>query len=306
MAQLVRQPSFEKKKHTRTMARDGACRACKCTCVSCGSTYRTTYRGKHPRCRGCAASAGGTGTTQAQAPAPPSAALLCAFVAALHDYEPGLVAMVAAVIDAQTTCRFTHLRAGGRFVGVSQGGRRVTHARARSGKDEYAIATPALGNCGGCVGVVVHEGGRHGTTIGVIGTTEPGGNKGGSSCLQDSFDHGTAHGWDGGGYGGMVYLAGQWSQYHGGWPADGWKAGDTAALMLDTAAGTLTLKHRRLGRAFTIGLPGGTRREPSVLCRPNLGPVRLSPLICACASWGVRVDGQTKSRKMPTRKASPL
>ena len=54
-----------------------------------------------------------------------------------------------------------------------------------------------------------------------------------------------------------VYLAGQRNSYHGGWPGYGWRTGDTAALALDTATNTLTLKHRRLARAFTISLAGG-------------------------------------------------
>ena len=39
-----------------------------------------------------------------------------------------------------------------------------------------------------------------------------------------------------------------WAQYE----SDAWWKGDVAALQLDVAAGTLTMKHRRHGRAFVI------------------------------------------------------
>ena len=177
-------------------------------------------------------------------PTQPSSAALHAFIAVLRDWEPGLVAIIAAVFKAQTAHRFTHLWDGGAGIAVSEDGRRVTNTR--GGKHDWAIWTPALRN-GGCVRVTMHEGGF--TTIGIIGTTDPGVVEHGHS-----FSHATAHGW--GGYGG-VYLAGQLNWGHGGWPDDSWKTGDTAALTLDTATNTLTLKHRRLARAFTISLPGG-------------------------------------------------
>ena len=100
-----------------------------------------------------------------------------------------------------------------------------------------------------CVHPTVHTGGRTGLTIGVIGTADPG------DVHNDiSYYHATAHGWRG--YGGGVYLAGQWNDGHGVWAYGGWQAGDTAALTLDTATNTLTFKQRRLARAFTISLAG--------------------------------------------------
>ena len=180
----------------------------------------------------------------------PPAALLHALIAALHDWEPGLVKIIAAVLEAQTVVRFTHLKDGGRFINVSEDGLRVTHTRGPRGAngDDWAIATPALGD-GGCVGVTVHKARYGHLVIGVIGTTAPG-----DVRYGNSFNHATAHGWMGNGW---VYLAGQDSPGHGGVTQEWWRTGDEAALMLDTNAGTLTLKHRRLGRAFTLSLTGG-------------------------------------------------
>ena len=174
----------------------------------------------------------------------PSAVLLHLFVEMVGRYEPGLVKEIMAILEAQSFA-FAHLSAR---IGVSEDGRRcyrrVTHTR--DDEWDWAIATPALHN-GGCVRVTVHKCGFGDITIGVIGTPD----------VRDgySFYHATAHGWDG--YGGYVYLAGQRTDGHGGWPRLGWEPGDTAALTLDTATNILTLKHRRLRRAFTVSLPGG-------------------------------------------------
>ena len=105
------------------------------------------------------------------------------------------------------------------------------------------------------MGVTMRKGCSYygGGFIGVIGTTDPGDVD--IAKFRDG-GHATAHGWEGGRWegGGNVWLAGKRS---GGWPSGGWKRGETVALMLDTAGTTLTLKHRRLSRAFAIDLPGG-------------------------------------------------
>ena len=177
---------------------------------------------------------------------PPSAAALHAFVAVLRNWEPGLVAITAAVRKAQAVFSFTQLRDGGVRLAVSEDTRDVAHAFA--GDNDWAIGTPALHN-GGCVRVTVHQG--RCLAISVIGTADPGDVENGFSVYHD-----TAHGWHGEDVGGGVYLAGQLNYDNDGWPSDGWKTGDTAALMLDTATNILTLKHRRLARAFTIRLFG--------------------------------------------------
>ena len=220
----------------------------------------------HRKCKACIRSnshramADVDGTAVRTTRAQPSTALLHAFVTALRDWEPGLVAIIEAVLAAQTGIRFTRLRDGGRYINVSEGGRRVTHTCGGIvcvgqwplyPKNDWSIATPALSD-GGCVGVTVHRVESRGVNrviIGVIGTTNPD---------YHSFRHTTAHGWGGTSRGhanGAVYVAGQ-EKYARGWPSIGWQTGDEAALMLDKAAGMLTLKHRRLDRAFTISLAG--------------------------------------------------
>ena len=184
-----------------------------------------------------------------RAPPPaPSAVLLSAFIAVLREWEPGLVAIIAAVLEAQLTFSFsfTHLKDVCMGPGVTKSGRRLTCTR--YGYYDWAIATPPLRRSSG-VRVTVHRGGG-GVAVGVIGTTEPGVVKHGN-C----FHHATAHAWYGHGH---VHLAGQRSRRPGdtgGWPSGGWKTGDVAALMLDPGARTLTLKHRRLGKVFVIVLP---------------------------------------------------
>jgi len=62
----------------------------------------------------------------------------------------------------------------------------------------------------------------------------------------------TFFGW-GGNYGG-VYVAGAYKGGLGGWTT--WRSGDRADLELDCGAGTLTMRHQRLGKTFTLtGLP---------------------------------------------------
>jgi len=195
----------------------------------------------------------------------PPSALLSAFVAALRHWEPGLVEIVEAVLHAQapdrlthlrpTTLTLDHLRAGGTGTGfgVAEDGRLMTCTRDCGSRHSGSVVlAPALRD-GTCVGITLRRreyqqghcvwktngAGYHaGLTIGVIGATA----------------RGATHGWCDAG---DAYLAGQRISHHQGWSCSGWQDGDTAALMLDTAAGTLTLKHRRLGRAFVIDLGGG-------------------------------------------------
>ena len=156
------------------------------------------------------------------------------------------MAIIAAVLKAQTAVRFTHLSDGGEYLRVSEGGRRVTPTG--GGMDNWAIGTPAL-CAGGCVRVTVPGQSDYAlgskVSIGVIGTTDP---------IGYSFRHATATGWQG--RDGYAYYAGKKLYSYDGWPPSGWRDGDTAALMIDTAADTLTLilKHRRERRAFTIEL----------------------------------------------------
>ena len=172
------------------------------------------------------------------------------FLRWLDEYEPGILAcQVDPIVEALTRFAFTHLKDGGVGIDVSEGGRRVTHTR--DGGGDWAIGTPAL-RVGRCVRITVCEAMCDGgITIGVIGTTDPS-----DGMAGNGFYHDTADGWDGRG---DVCLAGQSNLFHGGWPSGGWKTGDTAALALDTATNTLTLKHRRLAQAFTISLSGVTK-----------------------------------------------
>ena len=174
----------------------------------------------------------------------PSAAELWFLVRLLDYVEPGLMAIARDILEAQTRPgAFTRRRNGGEHLRLdaTARGMRVTHTR--TGCD-WAIMTPGVRGGVRCWHVTVHTG--RDIIVGIIGTADPGG-------ADVSFDHATAHGW--GGWG-SVYRAGQ--HQRGGWPGRGWRDSDEAAVRVDCAAGTLTLRHRRLGKTFTIpGLQRG-------------------------------------------------
>jgi hypothetical protein len=56
-----------------------------------------------------------------------------------------------------------------------------------------------------------------------------------------------------------VFIGGQQNPGHGGWPSDKpWHTGDEATFKLDCQARTLSMKHKRHGKVFTMeGLPAG-------------------------------------------------
>jgi len=186
-------------------------------CAACGGSYaKGAYsskqlrqnRARHrQRCRACVQAGGvvdakhqdtvravAAGTARAPPPAallsPPSA-LLSALLSALRDWEPGLVEIIEAVLDAQTpvmlthlravTLTLTHLRAGAGFdvagFDVAEDGRLVTDVRRKRHTDpsvrwsagighcssahwlgtDSTIVAPALRN-GACVGITLRRG----------------------------------------------------------------------------------------------------------------------------------------------------
>ena len=192
-----------------------------------------------------------------------AAVALHLFVQALDWLEPGLVAIVKAILEAQKASTFTHLLGykAGSGLAVTTEGRRLTLEMAGV---SWAIMTPGARGAVRYWRITVRSGNpepmSH-TVVGVIGTTDPG-----EIALHhgSSFGHATGNGWCGSG---EVYLAGQWmgNTNHGGWPNVGWLDGDEAGMRVDTAAKTLTLKHRRHSSTFTIAIGslevGGTARD---------------------------------------------
>ena len=229
----------------------------------------------------------------------------------LDHWEPGLVAIVKAILEVQMpSSTFTHLKDGNGHLDVTTEGRRVTNTHIKrpgpGSKGQFllglshrnlngwAIMTPGV-RCGvRCWHITVHEDGNNhtnGVGIGVIGTTDPSdveradgewADRGGDG--SNSFWHATAHGWHShaehmsAGRHGLtsveytseptmgtctVYRAGQCThpKLRDDWQLEGgWLAGDEAVMRIDCGAGTLTLKHRRHGRAFAIhGLNLGGR-----------------------------------------------
>jgi len=189
-----------------------------------------------------------TQATQAAGSAGQPAVVLWFLVRVLRDYEPGLVAIVKAILGAEIPSTFTHLQDGGTDLEVTAEGRRVTLTRTGYGNDVWAIASPGALDQVRCWRVMVHKVVKCGVIIGIIGTTDPGDVR--RRLRLD--EHATGYGWTGCG---DVFLAGE---NHGagrklGWPRfDGWKGGDEAALRVDRAASTVTLKHHRLGQSFTL------------------------------------------------------
>ena len=258
-----------------------------CTAVAALLSLRTPTYQKLPRRVVCtvvclcawlcpAAATPAATSTAGRAQTRPSAALLHALIAALRDWEPGLVAIIKANLEAQSACRFIHLEDGGAGLAVSPNGRRVTNTR-RGRKDDWAIATPGVQADGSwCVAVTVHQSGWDGVTIGVIAVADPSGADHGKS-----FHHPTANGWINDPSGGM-YRAGEPDGRHDGWPDEGWHTGDVAAMRLDSAAKTLTLKHRRFGWAFTIaGLQDMPGWFVNVSLRSQGDSVELQPMTTA-------------------------
>ena len=189
----------------------------------------------------------------------PSPPLLRLVIEALGYHEPGLVEIVKRILEAQSL-KFTHLAHNGVGVEVSADGRRVTNTSydhvVCMPKPMHAVMTPGVCRCW-CI--KVHRASQSGVAlgavaIGVVGTTDQGDDWHGV-CTDATF-----HGWCGMG---RAWVAGQPLIGHGGWPYSGWVAGDEAALRLDAAAGKLTLKHARLGRAFALAglqLPNSVRQ----------------------------------------------
>jgi hypothetical protein len=83
------------------------------------------------------------------------------------------------------------------------------------------------------------------TYMGVIANTAP---------AQTSYSDGTSYGWGEN----QVWIGGKNEGAHGGWPNKAWHTGDEATLKLDCQARTLSMKHKRHGKVYTIeGLPAG-------------------------------------------------
>jgi hypothetical protein len=132
---------------------------------------------------------------------------------------------------------FTHL--GQSVVASGEGNRRVTNGSGHS----FAVATPGISE-----GVVFWDVKMHQVDTwilaGVIANTAP---------TEVSYSDGTCYGWASMN---QVYIGGKNSPSHGDWLA--WCAGDEATLKLDCQARTLSMKHKRHGKVFTIeGLPAG-------------------------------------------------
>ena len=228
-----------------------------------------------------------TAATQAAATAGQPTVVLWFFVRLLEFWEPGLVRTVKAILKAQTST-FTHLQDDGKNLAVTSGGTRVTNTGPVVGSGwVWAIVSPGAKGHVRCWRVTVPAVWHNsGVIIGVIGTTHPG-----DIENSNSFQHATGFGWgDGGWYGGCngpVYLAGEnkggLRDGFGGWPNFGWQRGDEAALRVDCAASTVTLKHRRLDRSFTLqGLDTAVEEWFVNVCLRNAGEsVEVQPLTVA-------------------------
>ena len=117
--------------------------------------------------------------------------------------------------------------------------------------------------------------------------------------LTPGFCHATGYGWTSSDgwhmYGSYVYAAGEASRYgnsltyaerimdHDSWPAGGWLDGDEACLKVDCGAGTVSLRHRRHGKTFTLGGLDGTVAEwfPHVCMFDKGNSVEVQPLSTA-------------------------
>ena len=162
------------------------------------------------------------------------------FIAMLRYYEEGLVDIIIAIMSAQNLDRtFTALSSNG-YLAVSSDGRRITNTKDGGYNWAYGIMTPGR-RWLLCWRLIVHEC-RADLFCGVIATIDPGRDR---SC-----EHATSYTWRSDSFG-RAFIAGKRSQFnHGGWK--GFKNGDEAALLLDVAARTLTMKHRRTAREYSL------------------------------------------------------
>jgi hypothetical protein len=76
--------------------------------------------------------------------------------------------------------------------------------------------------------------------VGVVANATPG---------EMSYSDGTCYAW---GANDHSWIAGTAQQGYLGWPAAAWNTGDEATFKLDCQARTLSVKHRRIGKVFTI------------------------------------------------------
>jgi hypothetical protein len=139
---------------------------------------------------------------------------------------------------------FTHL--GQDVVASGEGNRRVTNGVQGH---SFAVATPGISEGVVFWDVKMHQvKGNNWILAGVIANTAP---------TKDSYGDGTSYGWASNAA--EVWIGGKNTPSHGGWPGDKpWHTGDEATLKLDCQARTLSMKHKRHGKVFTIeGLPAG-------------------------------------------------
>ena len=158
------------------------------------------------------------------------------------QHVPGSPFEVQTTVELPFDYGFTHLGDG--VVASGEGNRRV--ANAAGGGHHFALATPGIS-----AGVVFWDIKMHQVVnnnwilMGVIANTAP---------IQNSYGDSTSYGWAGSTN--QVYIGGKNNAGHGGWV--GWQTGDEATFKLDCQARTLSVKHKRLGKVFTIdGLPAG-------------------------------------------------
>jgi hypothetical protein len=157
------------------------------------------------------------------------------------QHVPGSPFEVQATMDRPFDYSFTKLSP--KAVASGDGNRRVT-----SGATDYqfALATPGISEGVVFWDVKIHQVGNW-ILAGIIANTEPG---------ENSYSDGTCYAWAGTS---QVHIGGKNNASHGGWPEDKpWRTGDEATFKLDCQARTLSMKHKRHGKVFTIeGLPAG-------------------------------------------------
>jgi hypothetical protein len=156
------------------------------------------------------------------------------------QHVPGSPFEVQTTVEPPFDYGFTHLGKG--VVASGEGNRRVTNGVQGH---RFAVATPGISEGIVFWDVKIHQVGW--TCMGVIANTAP---------AETSYSDGTSYGWGGPS---QVYIGGAIVSAHGGWPSDKpWCTGDEMTLKLDCQARTLSMKHKRHGKVFTIeGLPAG-------------------------------------------------
>ena len=133
-------------------------------------------------------------------------------------------------------------------IGTSADGRRITHDATGATGIHFAVATPSISDGVFLWDVNIHHMvGNTWILMGVIANTAP---------ISQSYADNTNYGWASDC---QVYIGGKNMSGHDGWPkCQPWQVGDAATFKLDCKALTLSMKHKRLNRTFSItGLPAG-------------------------------------------------